>query len=229
MKKAIVSFANKRGNYVKGLSRLSESLRDNFDGDFLGFITEASIGAPAHVINPYAFKIYGIQKAIDEGYDQILWLDASAFAIKNVQPIFDEIQENGFIFQEAGHMAGTWTNDFTLKHFGITRDEAMEMKMVGNAGFLGLDFSHVDAVDFFTRWRESMKAGCFKGLWNNDHKSESEDERCRGHRHDMSCSSIILNQMGLIDLAKKGDEWLQYAGVFEATLNDTIIIKAQGC
>ena len=226
--KCIVSFANSRGNYVKALARLSESLRDNFDGDFIAFIGERSIGAPLHLDNPYAFKIYAIQKAIDAGYTEVLWLDSSCFAIKNVQPIFDEIKKDGFIFQESTYLLGNWTNDRTLDAFGVTRDEAMDIMMVGNAGFLGMDFTTDVANVFFEKWKVCMEKGYFKGSWDNNDKTESDDERCTGHRHDMSCSSAIIHQMGLAGLMKKENEWLQYAGVFDQTANETIIIKAQG-
>lgn len=228
MKKCIVSFANERNRYVQNLARLSESLRNNFDGEFIGFIGEKSIGAEPHHKNPYSFKIHCIQKVKDAGFEQVLWLDSSCFAIKNVQPVFDEMGDNGLIFQDGGHMTGTWTNDFTLNYFGITRDEAMEFKTIGNAGFLGFDFNKSVAVDFFDRWKKSMQAGCFKGAWSNKDNTESLDERCLGHRHDLSCSSIIVYQMGLTHLMRSGEEILQYAGVFDETLNDTIIFKAQG-
>lgn len=225
-KRAIISLANQRGRYIQNLSRLAESLRNNFDGDFLGFIGEASVGAPLHADNPYAFKIYAIKHAIDQGYTSLLWLDSSCFAIKKVSPIFDEIETNGYIMQEAGHFAGTWTNDSTLEYFGVTRDEAMEMPCYGNAGFLGLNMLSDIGRVFFTNWKLAMESGCFKGAWTNGHHSESYDDRCLGHRHDLSCGSIIANQLGM--QYKSGNEWLQYAGVFDETANETIIIKAQG-
>lgn len=226
--KAIVSLANNRGNYQKALSRLGESLLNNFDGEFVGFMSESAVGAPKHKDNPYAFKIYAIEHVLNQGYKQILWLDSSVFAIKNVQPVFDEIAQNNFIFQEAGQFVGRWANDKTLQHFGLTRDEAMDMLMLGNAGLLGINFDSEIGREFFRRWKESMLAGCFVGEWKNDKKTESQDERCDGHRHDMSCSSIIANQMGLTYLYKRGNELLQYAGLYDETANETIIFKAQG-
>lgn len=211
--KAIVSLANKRGNYIKGLARLSESLRDNFDGDFLGYTSERQVGAPLHQDNPYAFKVYAIRKAIEAGYTQVLWLDASCFAIKNVQPIFDVIESEGYIMQEAGHMVGDWCDEGALDYFNLQRCDAMKMPMYGNAGFLGLNFESPNGIEFFKQWEQSALDGVFKGSWAN-------------HRHDMTCGSIIANRLGM--KYKSGNEWLQYAGVYEETANDTIIIKAQG-
>jgi hypothetical protein len=225
-KRCVVSFANGNGNYLKALARLGESLRHNFDGDFLGFIGERSIGAPSHSDTPYAFKLYAIKKALDAGYQQILWLDSSCFAVAPLHPVFTDMAKNGIICQDAGHLLGTWTNDATLGYFGLTRDEAMKISMIGNAGFLGLDFSNPIAHVFLDRWWASIPY--FKGAWTNSDLSESSDPRCQGHRHDMSCSSAILHNMGLSKLRKPGDQWLQYAGPYDATLNNTILIKAQG-
>lgn len=228
-KNCIVSFANSKGYYINGLARLNESLRNNAPGvDFLGFINESSIGAPLHSENPYAFKIYAIQKAIDAGYENILWLDSSVFAIKSVIPIFDEIEKKGMIFQDAGHWLGNWANDFSLKYFDITRNEAMGIKMIGNAGVLGFNIHNEIAFDFLDQWEQSMLDSCFKGKWTNEDKSESQDERCFGHRHDMTCSSAIVYKMGLTSMMKGGEEILQYAGLFDSVLNDSIILKAQG-
>lgn len=212
-KKCIISFANERGRYKESLSRLEESLKGNYDGDFLGFIGEESVGSPKHLDNPYAFKVYCWLKAIEQGYTQILWIDSSCFAIKNLNPVFDVINKEGYIMQEAGHLVGTWTNDKTLEYFGITREQAMTMPMYGNAGFLGLNIKKQPAMDFFFRWWDSMLGGCFKGSWDD-------------HRHDMSCGSIIANQLGM--KFKPGDEWLQYAGPEDKAINDKISIFAQG-
>lgn len=225
-KQCIISFATLTGNYIHGISRLSESLRNNFDGDFLAFIGEATCGAEPHADNPYNFKIHCIQRAIDAGYEKILWLDSSCFAIRPIQPIFDHIAEHGYIMQDAGHYIGTWTNDRALDWFAYSRDEAMQIKMYGNAGFLGLDFSNPTAQCFFEQWTMTMKAGLFKGAWHNNDKTESQDERCTGHRHDMSLGSIIAHELDM--KLQPGDEWLQYAGVYQQTLSDRIYIKAAG-
>lgn len=227
-KNCIISFATKKGRYVKALARLSESLRNNSEGiDFISWIGEAALGAPLHSENPYAFKIAAFNVARAAGYKNVLWVDSSCFAIKNVQPCFDEIEINGFLFQDAGHLCGNWASDSVLNYYGITRDEAMGMKMIGNAGFLGLCFDMGLPNAFFQKWERAMLDKQFLGAWTNDDKSLSKDERCFGMRHDMVNSSIIINQMNLFRLAKSGDEWLAYAGLFDE-VNTSIIFKAQG-
>lgn len=195
------------------MERLRRSLIGKFDGDFIGFDGEETIGAPPHLENPYAFKIYAIEKAIEMGYKQILWLDSSCFAIKDLYPIFSEIKRNGYIMQEAGHLVGNWCNDLTLDWFGITRSQALTMPCYGNAGFLGLNFETEIANRFFNWWEEAMEAGCFKGGWDD-------------HRHDLTCGSIIANKLKM--KYKSGNEWLEYASPGSEPKNDTIIIQAAG-
>lgn len=215
-KRAIVTFANEKGNYMKGLARLSESLRNNFDGDLIAFTNEVTIDCEPHEQNPYAFKTAAIALAIESGYKQILWLDCSVYAVGNLQPIFDIIERDGMIFQDAGHFLGSWCNDNALKYFNLTREQAMSIRMIGNAGFLGIDFNNVDAAEFFARWYASMKNGMFKGSWDD-------------HRHDMSCSTAILNELGLLHLAVPSDQILHYGATeYDKPLNDSIILKANG-
>src|SRR4051812_44561198 len=100
--KAIVSFANENGNYLRAMDRLKASLEGRFDGEFFGFVNESSVDAPPHHENPYAFKLYAIDKVRKMGYNQILYLDSSCYAIENLQPIFDIIERKGYFMQEAG-------------------------------------------------------------------------------------------------------------------------------
>lgn len=222
-KQAIVSFANSKGVYIQRLARLGESLRNNSpDIDFISWIGEASLGCPLHSEVPFAFKIYAVQAAKDAGYDHVLWVDSSCFAIQSVTPVFDEIKKDGVIFQDAGHYLRTWCNDRTLDYFNITAEESESIKMIGNAGFLGFDFTSTIGICFFEQWKMAMEDGQF----NNS--IEQSGDGFIEHRWDMSCSSAITYKMGLSHLMKSGNEWLQYAGLYDKTLNETIIFKAQG-
>lgn len=230
-KRCIISLATKAGRYVDNLARLSNSLRENFKtGDFLGFIHESTVGAPMHEDSPYAFKVYAFNKAKELGYTSVLWLDTSCYAVGNIDDLFNKLEQsdNGLMFQDAGHFLGNWCNDKTLEYFDITRDAAMSMRMIGNAGFLGIDFTSVVAETFFNDWAIAEQLGYFKGAWNNNEQTESLDPRCLGARHDMSASSAIIHKMSLFKDAIPGDQILQYAGPFDKVINDTIVLKAQG-
>ena len=172
-------------NYKKSRKRLYKSLQQ-FPVDKLFWTKESDVGSPSHRDNPYAFKVYAFKKAIELGYKKILWLDSSVFAIRNISPVFDIIDEEGYIMQYAGHLVGNWANDKSLEYFGISRDDAMRLKMYGNAGFLGLNMDFEVSRKFFEMWEKSMFDGMFIGNWRNENNTESQDERCNGHRHDMT-------------------------------------------
>lgn len=221
--KAIVSLATDL--FRRGQIRLMDSLINKTDADFIGFNSVEQVAAPPHSNNPYAFKIYAIQAALNRGYRQILWLDASAYAVNPVQPIFDIIERDGYFLEEAGHWAGTWANDKALNYFGIDRDEAMTIPMF-SAGWTGLNFEAEIAREFFARWKNAMLSGCFIGGWHNTEKTESQDERCKGHRHDMVCGSIIAHKLGM--KYTTGGSFFQYGKVEDALNHPQIIFKAQG-
>lgn len=212
--RCIISLANERGNYQKALDRLRESIeRYNPEIPFFGFRSEDEVGAPKHLDNMYAFKIYAFDEAIKRGFTSVLWLDSSVVLRKDITPIFEEIEREGYIMQEAGSYVGQWCNDKTLEYFNLTRDEAMKMLMYGNAGLLGLNFHNYKSESFFEAWKTSMMDGCFIGDWSN-------------HRHDMTCGSIIASRSGMN--YHKGDELLQYSPPDAPLINDTIYFSAQG-
>lgn len=213
MKRAIISLATDRGNYYKGLCRLAESLRGNFSGDFLGFMGEGSVGAPKHEEVPYGFKVYAHTHAMLRGYQQVIWLDSSVYAISSVDHLFDLFDQQPIIMQEAGCFVGQWCNDFTLDYFNLSRDEAMTMPCYGNAGFLGFDWTSHVAESFLEAWEQSMRSGCFNGSWDN-------------HRHDLTCGSILANRLHL--KFQPGNQILQYAAPTDKPNNDTICLFAQG-
>lgn len=225
-KRVVISFSNNRGRYYEGMKRLEESLKGRFNGTFIGFTDEDSIGAPNHMVCHYGFKLFCFAHAQRKGFDSILWLDASVYAVGNIDHLFDEIESEGYIMQEAGHMCGTWATDEALKWYGVTRDEAMDMPMYGNAGFLGLSFKYEIANVFFNEWSRSMLAGLFNFPWDNKDGSLSSDPRCEGSRQDMENGSIIANLLGM--KFHKGDEILQYGAPEDKLNNDTIVLKAQG-
>ncbi|ASU34400.1 hypothetical protein [Mucilaginibacter xinganensis] len=210
-KRAVVSLATKNSRYVDGLARLSNSLRDNADGiDFLGFIHEAAVGSPLHADNNYAFKVYAIQKAIDAGYTQILWLDCSVYAVAPVQPIFDLIEAQGYWFEGAGCWLNDWCNDETLSFYEI--DSNSQVPMI-QSGFMGFNFDSYLGKLLFTNLKLAESAGLFNGSWDN-------------HRHDQSCMSAIIHNYG--ERFSHQPEYVQYAGIYDQILNEKIIFKCMG-
>jgi len=130
--RALINFAT--GRYIKGQERLKQSI-EGMGVDFFGFTDETQIGSPKHKDNPYAFKCYAIDEVLKKGYTSILWVDASVWAVKDINPLFDIIEDEGYLMEEAGHYVGRWCNLNAKSYFGVT-DEEIKTK-IGEAINLG--------------------------------------------------------------------------------------------
>lgn len=224
--RCIISLATKNSRYVDGLCRLSNSLRDNSDGiDFLGFIHERSVRAPLHIDNPYSFKVHAIMNAINSGYTEILWLDASVWAVAPIHPIFDIISDQGYFFEGNGCFLGEWCSDKVLEFYKIDRDAAMDIPMV-QGGFMGFNLKNSIGNNLFSCLNTAYDNELFKGDWNNIGNSVSDDNRVKGHRHEQSCMSAIIHTLGIP--FSHNAEYVQYGGLYDKVISEKVVFKCQG-
>lgn len=205
----VVNFSTK--NYILGQQRLSKSL----NGYKQLMLTDyTSIGSPTHQESPYEFKAWAIEAAWE--YDPIcLWVDASMWRVGDLSKIEDIIIRDGYFMSEAGHWVGSWCNQFTRNYFKLREEEA---KVPGgmfmfSAGLLGLDKNNPLAMDFFTQWKASALAGCFRGNYAT-------------HRHDMTCGSIVAQRLGM--KYQRGGEHMSYIGSGYADPEEGSIFWLQG-
>lgn len=200
--------------YEKGQQRLKESILQYGSEISCMCLNEGNYCVTKHSENPYAFKIESIEHAKFMGFNQILWLDASVYAVKNISPVFKWLKASGIFMEDSGHYVGDWCNDFTLDYFGVTRTKALMMPMFA-AGYIGLDFTNPRSLDFFKQWKRSMIDGCFKGSWTD-------------HRHDMSAGSIIAWQMGISYLYSRAGKYFSYVGEGYKDPSETSVFHLQG-
>ena len=196
MKSCIVNYAN-GGWYIKGQERLKKSLEDfNYKGDILLFTDPKEINCKTHQENPYSFKPYAIKKAKDMGYTNVTWVDASFYAVKEINFIDEHLEKFGYGFQESGWNVSQWTNDKCLELFKEEREPLFEAKMI-SSGFMSFNFNFEICNTALNMFLESADNGSFIGKWNNKDQTESLDSRVLGHRHDQSAISIIINKLKL--------------------------------
>jgi hypothetical protein len=168
-----------------------------------------SIGSPSHQESPYEFKVHAIEAAWK--FDPIVfWLDSSMVRVGDLTIAEEIIKTEGYLFQEAGHYVRDWTQDETLKYFGLTRQTDY---LMFSAGMLGLNKNNELAVRWFEKWKQSALDGHFRGPWSS-------------HRHDMSCGSIIAEQLGM--KYKRGGSLMAYLGPGYAEPEKNIIFTCQG-
>ena len=208
--------------YAKGVDRMAESLKDvGYQGNTM-FWKELPKGSPTHEENPYAFKVYAFQAAIAQGYDKILWFDASIYAVKPLDYIFGKIENQGSYFVSNGYNARQECNDRCLDYFGIDYNKAVNIPMI-SSGIVGLDMNDIYANTFLDRWTEAMEDGIFKGSRSHN-PEESSDARFLHSRQDQSCGSLIVHQLELeLDIEPLGKHVAYYdQGVPESAI---LVIK----
>lgn len=199
-KSCIINFASSAHNYRDGQERLKNSLDKYAPGiDFLSWTDEKQIGSPLHIHVPYSFKPYAFEMARSRGYDVILWVDASIYAIKSLKPVFDYIEHNGCYFEKAlpKFWTGEWSSDIALKNLNVSRTEAMGIKELA-ATVIGLNFRSEIANRFFDKWFGYAQDGqTFVGDLTNERLQVSSDPRVKGHRNDQTVASILAHQMNI--------------------------------
>jgi len=207
---AIINFG-KGAWYPRGSARLRQSLMDvRYPGHVYGWSDENALNCPPHEKVPYAFKVAAFHAAARAGHKLILWCDSAVFAIKPVDPIFEQIERDGYIFFASGFYCGQWTSDICLQQMKVTREDAWKMPMY-MACCMGLDLTKPRSQDFLARLTEhAMDWKCFPGDWRNDRGQVSKDPRCEGHRHDQSVGSILSNQMGMVPHTIGHDTFFHY-------------------
>jgi hypothetical protein len=195
MKVAFVSYAD--GHYIPVQATLIKSIHKHHpDAAVFSFHDLKTIGSPSHQERPYAFKVYAVEYARKLGYDVVIWLDSPFRLIKPIDEWVKEIEKVGVYLQRDGWWCGQWANDNSLDYFGVTRDEAMTIPNV-YACIMAFDFRHPITPVFFALWKTACENGAFCGKGNNTEKTESQDERCLGHRHDQTCAELIAHQIKL--------------------------------
>ena len=201
MKRCVINFASGSW-FARGQARLKESfLSHGYDGDFLLYDDTSEFDCPPHNEMPYAFKPYMFQKAIDMGYQQIIWCDAAIFLAndKSLGRIYRQLDTNGYMLVLNGWNTGQWCSDAALPLLGITREESFKIPHI-MANAMAFDVSSDRSKEFLRQYYEHAKDGSFRGAWTNEKNQVSNDPRVMGHRHDQTAGSVIAWRLGMTNL-----------------------------
>jgi hypothetical protein len=223
MKPCIINYAQGCW-YPAGQARLRESVSTVGGGyPVLTFTNAAELGCPPHGDVPYAFKPYAFKKAMELGYDLILWCDASVWAIKPLKPVFDYLEQHSHLFFQNSNV-GRFSSDACLEGFGLSRDDALTMPELTGC-CLGINATAPVTQEFFRQYFAKANDGfSFIGAWTNERRQVSSDPRCFGHRHDQTCASIIANRLGMQFLVPHETYFSYWAPV----VKDSVVLLAQG-
>lgn len=200
MKDVIVSFATKgRENYCGMLLRLIDSCKQHWPGDLLIYSPDhdlneykgvtihkkwpdpEGIKSYTHQEMPYQFKTALIQKAIELGYERIIWLDSSMQMKKDLTPLFDSPMT---FFHNLGHPTWRYLSDEAQSLLGIEDEPLYKNEQVWGGAF-ALNFGHKETHRFFNELKTCSTNGSFKN-------GGSKRKGFIAHRHDQAVMSCVL-------------------------------------
>lgn len=192
----IVTFSNTE-RYNKLAERMKESVKP-YGIDFIHYTSYEGLDCKSHSEYPYAFKPKSIQKAREQGYNLILWLDSAIHLTQDPKEVFKYIKDNGvMLFDNIGWTIGSYTNNECLEHFEMSREEANNNKMV-MACAMGFNFNTEIGRETFNEYLSYAHTNAFQGSWDN-------------HRHDQSVISCIAVRKGL-ELLHPNNTFIAYEG-----------------
>jgi hypothetical protein len=192
---AFVTFSN--GRYLGFERDFEKSILNIYpDASVFCFHDFAEIGSPDHSVNPYAFKVYCVEKVRKLGFSVVVWSDCINRLQKPLDEVFEETVRKGVYLQGDEHGSGIFANDRALNYFGILRDDAMKIEAI-YACLMIFDFRNTNALSFINLWKKACDDGIFIGKWDNKDQTESQDIRCKGHRHDQTSAELISHILNI--------------------------------
>lgn len=217
VKACVLTAHNNVGWYARGQERLintlrhhgfvhdivSISMRENgvewagkvyVNGSFVGNLRNNKYASDC----PYTLKAAAWEFAHESlGYDTILWLDCSVYPVKDIEPVFDIIAQQGHYFWRSGYTVGHTCGQHALDYFGLSREEAFKVED-SSTSMMGLKLSNPDSKWFYNEWLSAAYCGMFHGSRAQIAQGTVEDKKqLFAHRQDQSCASILIYRKGL--------------------------------
>jgi hypothetical protein len=179
--------------YPKGQSRLIQSLFTHGWTSIKGWVnTYPTEGYNED--NPYTCKAAAFEAILDKGYDVVLWCDSSIYAVKDITPLMELINEKGYFFWGSGENCAQTVSDKCLKYFGISRNKAEKIPECATSVF-GVNLKTEIGRKFAVRFIQATHDGAADG--SRQHDRQSKDPRFKYHRQDQSVASLIMHELGM--------------------------------
>lgn len=188
------------------LARFRDTFRKYGGADYMKIWQTWPPGSPTHREVHYGFKVHAVAEALARGATSVLWFDCDAYAIAPLEPLWQRLEKDGHVLVEDANRLGEWSSDHSLSVFGLTRDEAMDIRL-GCGTCWGLDFTSERSRTFFERLKTYAKAEHFNGTHvsrlpglpppSTEGQAMSTDSRCKGHRGDEIYMPLLARELGM--------------------------------
>lgn len=187
MKRCVINFAKDgRERYEYGQNRLLESLK-NETADRI-FTKEYPVGCPEMTEVSHAFKMYMFKEAFNKGYESVLWVDASIVVLKDLEYIWNCIENDGYFFiNNPGCLQVTWASEKQLLSMQCTIEEA-ERFCQCRSSIVGLSRKNEHLIDYMIELSKIDNGIAFNG------DNESGSPLFKDPRHDQAVFSWIIHR-----------------------------------
>ncbi len=199
--------------YQRGQARLDAALAIHGGELSTMMYQELPIPWPSHQDKPYGFKAYALNHADKLHAETLLWCDACILPVKDMAPLWERIERDGYWFSKGGWNNYEWTADSAYPDLFPYPDSNARIMNRGIphvvATTFGLSLKHEKGRAFLDEYyRLASETRAFCGPWTNanahphtDVGSRPRVAPCgppdvRGHRHDQSAASVIAWRLG---------------------------------
>lgn len=196
--------------YAAGIDRLAQSLQwHGYLGDTMFWKDYPSSTLRPHTEDEgqYNFKIAAFQEAFLKGYNVVLWLDASLYAIQDPMPMFDYINDNGIFLFKSGYPLSATATDKLLSFHNVQREDLFDTPEFAT-GAVGINIRNPNGSAFFRDWKYDCLHGMFGGSRNHN-SNDSIHPSFKFSRQDQSSASAVLHKMG-ITTSGEDKNWVSY-------------------
>lgn len=157
---------------------------------------------PSHQERPYAFKSCALMEAAADGVDLLLWCDAPIVPVRDLGPIWERIERDGYWIANNGWNNYQWTADsaypFLFPHLPIEKARSLnKLYPHVSASAFGVSTRHQVGRAILDQHCSWSKSGAICGPWKNEPVTPCGPPDVLGHRHDQTILSAIAGHMGL--------------------------------
>lgn len=171
--------------YERGVDRLESLVYSlKVGADFYGY-KKYPDGIPTHEEIPYGFKYFLIKQKLDEGYKRVLWLDSSVLITDNL----DWLWEKDIMIINNTHDLGRYSSDKCLEYFKMNRKTAYNIISI-LGGLIMFEKKYYYLINKMCELAKSKIT--FEGSHSNINNEVSTNSKVKGHRHDQSVLTILI-------------------------------------
>ncbi len=239
--KVVITTVAIGGHYPRAIARLIERFNAVSPGyEIQAWVNTLPPGAERTIVDGYDYsgyvaKPFALDYARKSGADIAILLDASFFPVRDILPMVEHIQRNGYYLCRNGFKVGEWCSDAALEAMDVSREAAFEMEEVSSY-CVGMDFSR--GAQSNPQWQLSTAWKLAAKMFPGHHTAAghpgrnpgfvSTDPRVKGHRHDQSALSLIAHRFGLQNFSERPyltAYHLGYGGLFP---NESTVLVNHG-